>query len=97
MCNRLLVETCYIAQGAHWRSVTYRSGIGVGGSWGGRLNREGKCVYLQLIYFIVQQRLTQHCKAIILQLKNKKHNKARTNLVWDFAEKNLSSLFEKVL
>ena len=24
-------------------------------------------VYLQLIHFVVQQKLTQHCKAIILQ------------------------------
>ena len=37
----------------------------------GRSRREGICVYIQLFHFIVQQKLTWHCKAIILQLKNK--------------------------
>ena len=36
---------------------------------GGRLKREGIHIYLQLIYIIVQLELTQHCKAIILELK----------------------------
>ena len=36
---------------------------------GGRLQREGTYVYVWLINFVVQQKLTQHCKAIILQLK----------------------------
>ena len=35
----------------------------------GRLRREGIYVYAQLINIVVQQKLTQHCKAIILQLK----------------------------
>ena len=39
---------------------------------GGRLQREGIYVYIELIHFVVQQELTQHCKAIILQLKKKK-------------------------
>ena len=34
---------------------------------GGRLKREGIHVYIQLIYLIVQQKLTQPCKGIILQ------------------------------
>ena len=34
-----------------------------------RLEREGGCVYLQLIHIVLQQKLIQHCKAIILQLK----------------------------
>ena len=34
--------------------------------------REGIYVYIQLIHFMVQQKLVQHCKAIVLQLKNKK-------------------------
>ena len=34
---------------------------------GGRLKREGIYVYIQLIYFVVQQKLTQHCKAVVLQ------------------------------
>ena len=33
--------------------------------------REGIDVYLQLIHIVVQQKVTQHCKAILLQLKNK--------------------------
>ena len=32
---------------------------------------EGMFVYLGLIHFVVQQEKTQHCKAIILQLKHK--------------------------
>ena len=39
---------------------------------GGRLMREWICIYLQLIHTVVQQKQTQHCKAIILQLKNLK-------------------------
>ena len=40
----------------------------VGWGWmGGRAKREGLYVYIELIHFIVQQKLTQHCKAIILQ------------------------------
>ena len=41
---------------------------------GGRLKREGKCVYLWLIHVVVWQKLAQHCKAIILQLKKKNKN-----------------------
>ena len=39
---------------------------GMGLGVGGRLGREGICVYLQLIHFVVQQKLTQACKAITL-------------------------------
>ena len=38
---------------------------------GGRSQREGIYIYIELIHFIVQQELTQHCKAIILQFKKK--------------------------
>ena len=31
------------------------------------------CTYLQLIHVVVQQKLTQHCKAVILQLKKEKN------------------------
>ena len=41
-------------------------GMGVGA--GGRSKWEGD-VYIQLIHFIVQRRLIQHCKAMISQLK----------------------------
>ena len=34
---------------------------------GGRSKREVILFYIQLIHFIVQQKLTQHCKAIMLQ------------------------------
>ena len=39
------------------------------GRVGERLKREGTYVYLWLIYLVVQKKPTQHCKAIILQLK----------------------------
>ena len=39
------------------------------GGTGGRLKREGICVYLQLIHVVVQQKLIQRHKAIILQIK----------------------------
>ena len=45
---------------------------GMGGGVGGRSEREGIYVYIQLIHFVVQQKLTQHCKATILQLKKTK-------------------------
>ena len=41
------------------------SNVGMGRRLGGR----GTCVYKWLIHSAVQQKLTQHCKAIILQLK----------------------------
>ena len=34
------------------------------GEGGGMLKREGICVYLQPILVVVQQKLTQHCKAL---------------------------------
>ena len=36
---------------------------------GGRLSREGIYVYIWLIHDVVQQKLAQHCKIIIVQLK----------------------------
>ena len=36
---------------------------------GGRFRREGTCVYLWLIHAVVWKTPTQHCIAIILQLK----------------------------
>ena len=38
---------------------------------GARLKRKDIYVYVLLIHIVVQQQLTQHCKTIILQLKNK--------------------------
>ena len=39
------------------------------GGWGGGVGcrREGRYVYMWLIHFVVQQKLTQHCKATKLQ------------------------------
>ena len=42
---------------------------------GGRCKREGLYVHIYLTHFIVQQKLTCHCKAIILQLKKKKRER----------------------
>ena len=44
---------------------------------GGMFKREGTCVYLWLIHVDVRQKLTQYCKAIILQLKIDKLRKRR--------------------
>ena len=44
----------------------------VGERVGGRLKGEGEYVYLWLILNVLQQKPTQHCKAIILQLKQNK-------------------------
>ena len=41
------------------------------GAMGGRLKGEGIYVYIQLIYFVVQQKLLQHCKAIMLHKKKR--------------------------
>ena len=42
---------------------------------GGRFKREGTYVYLWLIHVAIWQKLTQYCKAIILQLKINKLKK----------------------
>ena len=53
--------------------TTYRGGMG----WemGGMFKREVTFVYLLLIHVDVWQKLTQYCKAIILQLKKKRIQK----------------------
>ena len=55
--------------GALWRS----RGVGEG------LKRETTYVYLQLVYVAVRQKPTQHCKAIIHQLKIKANLKKEWN------------------
>ena len=37
----------------------------------GRSQRKSLCIYVQLIHFVVPQKLTQYCKAIIHHVKNK--------------------------
>ena len=44
---------------------------------GRRSKRQGICVCIWLFHLAVQQKLTQHCKAIILQLKKKERKKER--------------------
>ena len=45
--------------------------------------REGICVYLRLIRFVVQQKPIQNCKAIILQFKIENQKKKKKELqVW---------------
>ena len=39
------------------------------GCGGRELPEGGICVHIELIHFVVQQKLTQHCKTIILQLR----------------------------
>ena len=63
----LRAGSCCVAQGAQLSAE-----MAQGRGWGGRLKREGTYVYIQQIYVVVRQKLTQHCKAIILQLKKKK-------------------------
>ena len=44
---------------------------------GGREGQEGgDACNTETIHFVVQQKLTQHCKAIILQVKKKKEEKS---------------------
>ena len=46
--------------------------MGGGAGWDGRRSkREGTDIYLQPMPFAVQQKLTQHCKAITLRKKKK--------------------------
>ena len=46
----------------------------------GRRSERGDMVYIQLIHFIIQQKPTQHCKAIIFQLKKKKRMRLRKQI-----------------
>ena len=48
---------------------------------GRRFKRQGTYAHVWLIHIVVQQKATQHCKAIILQLKInlKKHSPLKKN------------------
>ena len=61
--------------------------------WDGRVGWEGGpkgraiYVYIQLIHFVVQQKLTQHCKATIHQKRkkdNRTHSKQERNNVFRY-------------
>ena len=45
-----------------------------GGRIGGRFKRQRIYVYTKLIHVVVQKELTQHCRAVIFQLKKKEQN-----------------------
>ena len=40
---------------------------------GGKCKREGIYAYIELVQAVVMQKLSQHCKAIIFQLKKRSH------------------------
>ena len=74
MCKVASRKLLYsIGSSAQCSVMTERSEIGVG--MGGRFKREGIYVYIQLIHFIVQQKLTNHWKAILHQFFFKDHSK----------------------
>ena len=56
--------------------------MGVG--LGGRLEREGTYVYLKPIHLVVQEKLTQYCKATILQLKKKELTELHLMVLYHF-------------
>ena len=61
--NRQLARSCCIAQGAPLGALwCWEGGVG------GRSKREGIHVYIELIHVAIQQKLTQHGKAIIFQI-----------------------------
>ena len=51
---------------------------------GGKSKKEGISVCVWLIHFVVQCRLTQHCKATILQEKMKNKQNTLLNNTWGF-------------
>ena len=61
----------------------------MGGEMGGRSEEGGIYVRIELIHFTVQQKLIQHFKAIMLQLKEKKRTykvavlKTRRDSSWE--------------
>ena len=60
--------SCRTTQGAQPGALWQPRGVGWG-EVGGRFKREGIYVYLWLIHIAIWQKPTQHCKAIIFQLK----------------------------
>ena len=52
--------------GPHYRSGSYGKNDIISKLGLGRFKRDGIYVYLQLIHIVVQQKLIQHCEAIIL-------------------------------
>ena len=48
---------------------------------GEKSKSKGICVYIQLIHFIVQQKITQHCRAIILKKGKKSHTALQLKII----------------
>ena len=69
------VDTAVCALESPWRllrSTGLSSELGAGpegwhGMGGKRLKREAASRYTRLIHFVIQQKLTQHCEAVVLQ------------------------------
>ena len=61
-----------------------------GGGLGGRSKREGIYVYIYLIHFIVQQKLTQHGKATIPSPKNPKNKNTQLPLLKSWEKNRVS-------
>ena len=57
-----------------WRSAQCSVMTQIGGKRqdGSNVQEERTCVYISLIYFVVQQKLSRHCKATTLNFKKKK-------------------------
>ena len=70
--------------------MTERTELG-GRERGGSRGR-GHMHTVQLIHIVVQQKLTQHCKAIILQLKNKNGRELSKWIQGCIKEKNIQPL-----
>ena len=70
--NIWLGGNCLIVQGAQLSVLWWSRGVGRGLGEPGMKAQEGRIdAYLWLIHVVVSQKLTQLCKAIILQLSNK--------------------------
>ena len=74
--------SCCLTQGTQPSALWQPRGVGWGGGVKGRLRRDGTYVYLCLIHGVIQQKLTQHCKAIILQLKINLKLKKNGQILW---------------
>ena len=69
MCKTDNVKLLFSTGSSAWSSaMTKRGAMGLG--WKGSV-RGGISVYIELIHFVVQQKLTHYCKTIILQFFEK--------------------------
>ena len=72
LTRRSPVGICCVTQGAQPSALWQPRGVGWGWKVGRRFKREGTYAYLGLIHADAWHKPTQHCKAIILQLKTNK-------------------------